>query len=54
MLVADGGKSPEWMHNGCRSLSEVLPDATYRTIPGQTHLVKAAALAPVLREFFTA
>jgi pimeloyl-ACP methyl ester carboxylesterase len=52
VLVADGGKSPEWMHNGCRSLSEVLPNATYRTIPGQTHLVKAAALAPVLREFF--
>jgi len=53
-LVADGGKSPEWMHNGCRSLSEVLPGATYRTIPGQTHLVKAKALAPVLREFFAA
>jgi pimeloyl-ACP methyl ester carboxylesterase len=51
-LVADGGKSPEWMRNGCRALSEVLPNATYRTVPGQTHLVKAAALAPVLREFF--
>ncbi|HEV7647134.1 MAG TPA: alpha/beta hydrolase [Actinophytocola sp.] len=53
-LVADGGKSPAWMHNGCRSLSEVLPNATYRTVPGQTHLVKATALAPVLREFFAA
>jgi len=53
-LVADGGKSPAWMRNGCRTLSEVLPNATYRTVPGQTHLVKAKALAPVLREFFTA
>lgn len=51
-LVADGGKSPEWMRGGCRALSEVLPNATYRTVPGQTHLVKATALAPVLREFF--
>jgi pimeloyl-ACP methyl ester carboxylesterase len=54
VLVADGGKSPAWMRNGCRTLSEVLPDATYRTVPGQTHLVKAKALAPVLREFYTA
>lgn len=50
-LVADGGKSPEWMRNSCKSMSEVLPNATYRTVPGQTHLVKAKALAPVLREF---
>ncbi|HEY7592240.1 MAG TPA: alpha/beta hydrolase [Actinophytocola sp.] len=53
-LVADGGKSPDWMHHGCRALSEVLPNATYRTVPGQTHIVKAKALAPVLREFFAA
>jgi len=51
-LVADGGKSPTWMRNGCRAMSDVLPNATYRTLPGQTHLVKATALAPVLREFF--
>lgn len=54
IMVADGGKSPEWMRNGCRTMSEVLPNATYRTVPGQTHLVKAKALAPVLREFFAA
>lgn len=51
-LVADGGKSPEWMRNGCRSLADVLPNVQYRTVPGQTHLVKAKALAPVLRDFF--
>jgi pimeloyl-ACP methyl ester carboxylesterase len=53
-LVADGGKSPDWMHHGCRALADVLPSATYRTVPGQTHLVKAQALAPVVREFFLA
>lgn len=51
-LVADGGKSPAHMRNTAKALSEVLPNATYQTLPGQTHLVKATALAPVLREFF--
>jgi pimeloyl-ACP methyl ester carboxylesterase len=53
-LVADGGKSPEWMHRGCRAMSEVLPNASHRTVPGQTHIVKATALAPVIREYLTA
>ncbi|WP_086674897.1 alpha/beta fold hydrolase, partial [Amycolatopsis pretoriensis] len=51
-LVADGGKSPEWMRNGVSSLAKVLPSAEYRTLPGQTHIVKAAALAPALAEFY--
>ncbi len=51
-LVADGGKSPEWMRHGVASLAKVLPSAEYRTLPGQTHIVKAAALAPVLKEFY--
>jgi pimeloyl-ACP methyl ester carboxylesterase len=51
-LVADGGKSPAYMRNSAAALAEVLPNATHTTIPGQTHLVKAKALAPVLRDFF--
>ncbi|MFJ7216410.1 alpha/beta fold hydrolase [Amycolatopsis sp. NPDC098790] len=51
-LTVDGGKSPEWMRNGVSSLAKVLPSAEYRTLPGQTHIVKAAALAPVLKEFY--
>jgi pimeloyl-ACP methyl ester carboxylesterase len=51
-LVADGGKSPAYMRNSAAALAEVLPNATHRTVPGQTHIVKAKALAPVLREFF--
>ncbi|MFG1639970.1 alpha/beta fold hydrolase [Amycolatopsis sp. NPDC049252] len=51
-LAVDGGKSPEWMRNGVASLAKALPSARYETLPGQTHIVKAAALAPVLTTFF--
>ncbi|WP_020657418.1 alpha/beta fold hydrolase [Amycolatopsis benzoatilytica] len=53
-LIADGGKSPGWMRNGVAAAAAQLPGARYRTLPGQTHLVKTAALAPVLAEFFAA
>ena len=51
-LVAVGGKSPAWMANATRALADALPDSTYRTLPGQNHMVKAQAIAPVLTEFF--
>ena len=51
-LVAVGGKSPAWMTNGTRALADALPDARYRTLPGQNHMVKPQAIAPVLTEFF--
>ncbi|WP_370967969.1 alpha/beta fold hydrolase [Amycolatopsis sp. cg9] len=51
-LAIDGGRSPEWMRNGVSSLAKVLPSAEYTTLPDQTHIVKAAALAPVLTKFF--
>ncbi|SEH01629.1 Alpha/beta hydrolase family protein [Nonomuraea solani] len=51
-LVMDGGKSPAWIRNAARSLAELLPTAEHRTLEGQTHIVKAAALAPVLEGFF--
>jgi pimeloyl-ACP methyl ester carboxylesterase len=53
-LVAAGGKSPAWITSSARSLAEVLPDGTYRTLPGQNHMVKPQAIAPVLTEFFAA
>jgi len=53
-LVAAGGKSPAWMTNATRALADALPDATYRTLPGQTHIVKPQVLAPALTEFFSA
>jgi hypothetical protein len=30
----------------------VLPNATPVTLPGQTHMLKPEAIAPVLKEFF--
>jgi pimeloyl-ACP methyl ester carboxylesterase len=51
-LVAAGGKSPAWMTNATRALADALPDARYRTLPGQTHMVKPQAIAPVLTAFF--
>ncbi|MBN9390771.1 MAG: alpha/beta hydrolase [Chloroflexi bacterium] len=52
-LVISGGKSPAWMQNGMKSLAKVLPNASHRTLEGQTHIVKPEALAPVLKEFFS-
>src|SRR5215510_5360141 len=51
-LVMDGGKSPAWMRHGNRSLASVLPNARYRTLEGQTHMLKPKAHAPVLVKFF--
>jgi pimeloyl-ACP methyl ester carboxylesterase len=53
-LVADGGSSPSWMRTGMRSLADILPNAVYRTLPGQTHDVAAKVIAPMLEEFFGA
>ena len=50
-LVLDGGKSPQYMRNAAKALSQALPKAQYRTLPGQTHMVKADALAPAIKEF---
>ncbi|RBM10327.1 alpha/beta hydrolase [Prauserella sp. PE36] len=52
-LVADGGKSPAWMRNGVKALADLLPGAEYRTLPGQTHMIKAKVLAPVLADFLS-
>ncbi|MGH3463100.1 MAG: alpha/beta fold hydrolase [Kribbellaceae bacterium] len=53
-LVIAGGKSPQPMQNAMRALTDAIPGAQHHTLEGQTHIVKAAALAPVLTEFFTA
>jgi pimeloyl-ACP methyl ester carboxylesterase len=50
-LVIVGGKSPGWMQNGTRALAELLPNAERRSLEGQTHMVKAKPLAPLLTEF---
>jgi len=52
-LVMDGGKSPAWIRNAARSLAGVLPNAQYRTLEGQTHMVKPEVHAPVLEAFYS-
>jgi pimeloyl-ACP methyl ester carboxylesterase len=51
-LVMDGGKSPAWMRSAMKSLADVLPNAKYRTLDGQTHIIKARAHVAPLVEFF--
>lgn len=50
-LIADGGKSPAWMRNGAAALARHL-GADYRTLPGQTHMVKPEPQAAVIKDFF--
>jgi hypothetical protein len=47
-----GGKSPVWLHHGMRALAEALANGLYEVVEGQTHRVKAKALAPRLAGFF--
>lgn len=53
VLVADGGKSPVWLRNGNRALAGAIANAEYRTLPGQSHMLKAQMHAPVVAEFFS-
>lgn len=52
VLAMGGGASPERMRNVARAVADALLDATYRSIPGQTHQADPATMAPVLRAFF--
>ena len=51
-LVMDGGNSPAWMRHANQSLASVLPNARYRTLQGQTHMLRPKTHAPILVEFF--
>ena len=53
-LVMDGSESFPFMHTSATALASAMPNARHRTLEGQTHEVAAAALAPVLIEFFIA
>jgi pimeloyl-ACP methyl ester carboxylesterase len=54
VLVMAGSKSAEWMRNSARALAGVLPDADFRVLDGQTHMVKPKVIAPQLAAFFAA
>lgn len=52
VLVVTGGASPQFLHTAGKAVVDQLPQGEHTTLDGQTHDVDAAALAPVLREFF--
>jgi pimeloyl-ACP methyl ester carboxylesterase len=50
--VIVGGKSPAFFHTGTKMLVDLLPNADHHVLDGQTHMVKAKALAPLLIDCF--
>jgi pimeloyl-ACP methyl ester carboxylesterase len=52
VLAVAGDASPEWLLRATEAVARAAPRGTYRTLEGQTHMVDAQVLAPVLAEFF--
>lgn len=52
-LVMHGGAGAPSMRDAARAIRQAIPKAQLRTLAGQTHGVRAKALAPVLEEFFS-
>lgn len=52
VLSVAGGASPAWMREAARAVAEAVPEGTYRSLAGQTHMVEPEVLGPVLAEFF--
>ena len=50
-LMIAGGKSPEWMRNAQAAVAEAVPRGRAETLPGQSHMIRAKAVAPVVRSF---
>ncbi len=50
-LVVNGGKSPGWMRTSVKSLASAVPGAKHEEVPGQNHVIKASAIAPVITAF---
>lgn len=53
VLAICGGAGSEATADTVRRLSALLPDGRHAILPGQTHDVAPAAIAPVLADFFT-
>ncbi|MFE6174155.1 alpha/beta fold hydrolase [Streptomyces sp. NPDC056464] len=54
VLAVAGSASPAWMQEAARAVAETVPGGSYRSLPGQTHMVEPEVLGPVLVEFFGA
>lgn len=47
-LALTGGKSPTHMRNGQAALAAAVPDGALRVLPGQSHIIRSKAVAPVV------
>ncbi|MER5937228.1 alpha/beta hydrolase [Streptomyces sp. NPDC001928] len=54
VLAVAGSASPAWMREATRTVAQSVPEGTYRSLEGQTHMVDPDVLGPVLAEFFGA
>ena len=50
-LVMAGGKSPAYLRNAQAAIADALPHAHLEVLAGQTHMVKAKVVGPVLEGF---
>lgn len=50
-LLVYGEKTPKALQDGTRFVSQKVPHAELRTLPKQSHNLKAAAIVPTLKEF---
>jgi len=53
-LVIGGEKSPGGLRNAVAAVATALPNAHSQMLPGQSHMIAAPVLAPILVAFFTA
>ncbi|MFI5730770.1 alpha/beta fold hydrolase [Kribbella sp. NPDC051587] len=53
VLAVFGGKSPAWMKNSVAAVATAVPGAELHEVPGQTHMMAAKAIAPVITEYST-
>lgn len=51
-VVIAGGKSPAYLRNAQAAIAAQVPGGRLVTLPGQTHMIRAKATVPVLREHF--
>ena len=49
VLAMVGDASPDWFQNVVRAVAGALPEATFRSLPGQTHQVDPAVVTPISR-----
>lgn len=52
--VVAGTKSEAWMRNAQKSIAAALANASHAELEGENHMVKPAAIAPMIKEFFAA